>query len=153
MRKKEVRQWKKVFESDLSYIVYELKELVTVPALVIVEGPMGAGKTTFIKNFISSEGDESFSPSYSVISDTATVVHADFYRVQSREEIIHLELPLYLEHKKYLMIEWGKKHFAGIVKELTEDFSHYLLEVSMNASDSDDESPSRNFTLFEIFED
>lgn len=149
MKQKELRSWKKVFENDLSYIVYELKELVTTPALIILEGPMGGGKTTFAKCFISSEGDESMSPSYSVINETHSVVHADFYRINTREEIIHLELPLYLEGKKFLLVEWGKDHFQGLLKELPENYGLYMLELSINDS-SQSETPSRNFTLFEV---
>ncbi|MFT6630122.1 MAG: tRNA threonylcarbamoyladenosine biosynthesis protein TsaE [Bacteriovoracaceae bacterium] len=151
MIQKEIRSWKKVFESDLTYIAYELKEIVQEPALIILEGPLGGGKTTFSKVFI--DGDETFSPSYSVLSDTINVLHGDFYRIKDREEIIHLELPLYLEDKKYFLVEWGKKHFSSITKELPEDFAYYLLEVSINEMTGKDGPQSRNFVLFEVKED
>ncbi len=151
MRRKEIRSWKKVFETDLTYIAYELKEIVPGPAMVIVEGPLGSGKTTFSKVFI--DGDETFSPSYSVLSDTQEVLHGDFYRVKDREEIIHLELPLYLEDKKYFLVEWGEKHFSSICKELPEDFTTYLLEISINEKVEKSSQESRNFVLYEIKED
>ncbi len=151
MIQKEIRSWKKVFENDLNYIVYELKELVTTPTLILLEGPMGAGKTTFAKAFITLEGDESMSPSYSVVNETRNVVHADFYRLKSREEIIHLELALYLEGKKYLFVEWGKQHFTSLLKELPENFHLYLMELSINESSQND-IQTRNFTLFEVSE-
>lgn len=152
MRTKELRTWKKVFESDLSYIVIELKEMITTPSLIILEGELGAGKTTFAKEFIESEGGESFSPSYSVLSETNTCVHGDFYRVKSREEILHLELGLYLDNKNFVFIEWGKDHFYSLIKELPEDFSYYLLRIETNEATSDGEAQSRNFFLEEIFE-
>lgn len=151
MHKKEIRSWKKVFESDLTYIAYELKEIVTEPALIILEGPLGGGKTTFSKVFIDKE--ETISPTYSVLSDTTDVLHGDFYRIKGREEIIHLELPLYLEDKKYFLVEWGKEHFSSICKELPEDYSSYLLEVSINENSDENLQDSRNFVLFEIKED
>lgn len=151
MIQKEIRSWKKVFETDLSYIAYELKEIVQEPALIILEGPLGGGKTTFSKIFI--DGDETFSPSYSVLSDTRNILHGDFYRIKDREEIIHLELPLYLEDKQYFLVEWGKKHFNSIAKELPEDFAYYLLEVSINELTDKDGPQSRNFVLFEVKED
>lgn len=152
MRSKELRTWKKVFESDLSYIVIELKELVSTPALIILEGELGAGKTTFAKEFIESEGGESFSPSYSVLSETNTCVHGDFYRIKTREEILHLELGLYLDYKDFVLIEWGKKHFKSIIKELPEDFSFYQINIETNNLNDETESQSRNFYLYEIFE-
>jgi tRNA threonylcarbamoyladenosine biosynthesis protein TsaE len=151
MIQKEIRSWKKVFETDLTYIAYELKEIVPGPALIILEGPLGGGKTTFSKVFI--DGDETISPTYSVLSDTHNVLHGDFYRIKDREEIIHLELPLYLEDKKYFLVEWGKKHFQSISKELPEDYECYLLEVSINEMTDKDGPQSRNFVLFEVKED
>lgn len=149
MNKKSLRSWKKVYKSDLSYIVYELKGLAPAPALIILEGDLGAGKTTFTKCFID---EETMSPSYSVISETTTVLHADFYRIKNREEIIHLELPLYLEDKQYFLAEWGLEHFESICRELPEDFSTYLMKIDVNkktTSDTTDEG-SRNFELFEV---
>ncbi len=150
MNLKEIRTWKKVFESDLSYIAYELKEIVETPALVLIEGPLGAGKTTFSKVFI--DNDETFSPTYSVLSDTKDILHADFYRINSREEIIHLEIPLYLEGKNYFLVEWGRQHLKGIDKELPEDFNIYDLTIEIDSQETNENTPnaSRNFTLSEV---
>lgn len=151
MRKKEIRNWKKVFLSDLTYIAYELKEIVESPSLVILEGPLGAGKTTFTKVFAGD--DEVLSPTYSVLSETKSILHADFYRIKEREEILHLEFPLYLEGKAFFLVEWGAKYFESIMKELPENFETYLLQISLNDSSSSEEEQSRNFDLFEIEED
>jgi tRNA threonylcarbamoyladenosine biosynthesis protein TsaE len=148
MNQKELRNWKKVYESDLAYIVYEMKDMLETPALIFLEGPLGAGKTTFTKCFV--DGGDTISPSYSVVTETKDVVHADFYRIKDREEIIHLELPLYLENKNYFFAEWGMKHLESINKELTDDFSLYLVEISINDQDSTKNIESRNFTLIEL---
>lgn len=148
LREKEIRSWKKVYESDLSYIVYELKEILETPSLVILEGALGAGKTTFTKCFSGSE--ETVSPSYSLVSEVKDIVHADFYRIESREEVIHLELPLYLEGKNYFFAEWGKKHLESINKELPEEFSLYLLCIDINKNDEKSTEQSRNFTLYSL---
>src|SRR6478609_1911877 len=104
MNKKLVREWKKVYRSDLPYIVYELKDLAKVPAMIILEGDLGAGKTTFTQFFAGEK--ETLSPTYSILSESKNLVHADFYRIEKNEEVLQLEVPLYLEDKQYFFVEW-----------------------------------------------
>ena len=132
MSEKEIRYWKKVSENDLPYVVGELRDVVKRPSLIILSGDMGTGKTTFAKAF-ASDG-ELQSPTYSVITETPTVAHADFYRIENPTEIIHLELGLYLENKDFFLVEWGKKYFDEILKEVDEHFSVYELNIEINKS-------------------
>ena len=154
MNEKLLRQWKKVFESDLGYISYEIKELVNSPALVILDGPLGAGKTTFAKSFVA-DGD-TLSPSYSILSESNSVLHADLYRIETREEIIHLELDLYLDNKNFFLVEWGKLHYHSLIKEIPENFEHYLLQIDVNdqahSAELEKTNFSRNISLYEISE-
>ena len=146
MREELLREWKKVYEADLNYVIMELRDFITPKSLVLLEGPVGAGKTTFCKQFI--EDGETLSPSYSLISETRTSVHADFYRLEDASEVLHLELPLYLEDKDFFLCEWGKKYFYQLLREIPEDFKVFELNISINknASESEAES-SRNFSL------
>lgn len=153
MNKKIIREWKKVYKSDLPYIVYELKELTKIPAMIILEGDLGAGKTTFTQNFIGDK--ETFSPTYSILSECKNILHADLYRIEKNEEILQLELPIYLEDKQYFFVEWGMKFARRLLRELPENFTPYLLEISIveNSSSSNEEGPSRNFILYSLSED
>lgn len=147
-----MREWKKVYKSDLSYIVYELKDLAKVPAMVILEGDLGAGKTTFTQAFVGDS--EILSPTYSILSETKTVLHADLYRIEKNEEILQLELPVYLEDKQYFFVEWGMKFARRLFRELPENFSVYVLEISLNEGPADfGEGPSRNFVLSSLTDD
>lgn len=148
MKKKLLREWKKVYEEDLGYIVFELKETLTTPCLVILTGPLGAGKTTFCKQFVAD--GETLSPTYSVLSETDTVLHADFYRIKEVDEIYHIELDLYLENKKYFFAEWGEKYLNTLSKIIPESFSTYLMEIEVNDSFDKGKAPTRNFSLFEV---
>ena len=86
MNKKLIREWKKVYKSDLSYIVYELKDLAKVPAMVILDGDLGAGKTTFTQAFVGDA--EILSPTYSILSENKGILHADLYRIEKNEDIL-----------------------------------------------------------------
>jgi tRNA threonylcarbamoyladenosine biosynthesis protein TsaE len=152
MNKKLIREWKKVFKSDLSYIVYELKDLAKVPSMIILEGDLGAGKTTFTQAFIG-EG-EVLSPTYSILSECKNFLHADLYRIEKNEEILQLELPGYLEDKQYFFVEWGMKFARRLNRELPENYSSYLIEITVNEGNSDStDSFSRNFSLYSLTED
>lgn len=147
MSQKEIRKWRKVYESDLSYVISELKESITSPAMVLLTGEVGAGKTSFVKVFIGDNLTQS--PSYSMMSETPTIVHADFYRVEKVEEIIHLELGLYLEGKEFFLVEWGKKYLRTLLREIEENFNIYELEITINPPKMGLKE-SRDYCLFHI---
>lgn len=154
MKKKLIREWKKVFQSDLKYISYELPDFVEAPTVILLEGPLGSGKTTFTQEFAGS--GETLSPSYSILSETNNILHADFYRIESANELIHLELELYLENKEYFIVEWGLKFFSELKDMIDESFNIYSLEIEV-INESQLENPDklifpRNFSLYEVTE-
>lgn len=151
MNKKIVREWKKVYKSDLPYIVYELKDLAKIPAMIILDGELGAGKTTFTQTFVGS--DEILSPTYSILSENKNIVHADFYRLEKNEEVLQLEIPTYIEDKQYFFIEWGMKFASRVIRELPENWTPYLLEIKINAGTDGEEGPTRNFTFYTLHDD
>ncbi len=127
-----IKEWKKAKLADLVYVVSELKEVLELPAVIILTGEVGAGKTTLVQSF--TDLPETTSPSYSLINEFGDVLHADFYRLKDREELIHLELPLYLEGKNYFFVEWGIDYLADIKRELGFDFNYYELSIDIYES-------------------
>ena len=152
MNKKLIREWKKVYKSDLSYIVYELKDLAKVPAMIILDGDLGAGKTTFTQAFIGDK--EVLSPTYSILSENKMFLHADLYRIEKSEDILQLELQTYLEDKQYFFVEWGMKLAKRLLRELPENFTPYLLEIQIHQGGAESaEGPSRDFFLYSLHDD
>lgn len=149
-----LREWKKVYESDLESLIYELKEFVTTPAAIILSGDVGVGKTTFTKVFLkqteSSANNKTFSPTYSVVNEVGDSVHADLYRLNSEEEILHLELPMYLEDKEYFFIEWGKAYINQLYREVPREFNFYELLFETNPAKDDGNPPTRNLRLLKL---
>jgi tRNA threonylcarbamoyladenosine biosynthesis protein TsaE len=148
MNKKEIRQWKKVLLSDLSYVAFELKEVIEKPSVIILNGIVGAGKTTFVKSFL--EDSKVTSPTYSVINETVDAVYADFYRLKDISEISALEIPLYLEGKNYFLVEWGEKFLRPLTREIPEEFNFYFLDIVIHQPISPEQSEARDFFLFSL---
>lgn len=147
-----LRQWKKTLESDLESIIYELKDFISTPAVIILSGDVGVGKTTFTKAFVKHViGDKlAFSPTYSIVNELGDLVHADFYRLKDSEEIIHLELPMYLEDKDYFIVEWGRPYLREIMAETSDDFKFYEIEFEMNEAKDGEGIPTRSLNLFDL---
>ncbi len=149
-----IKTWKKVYENDLLNIMNEFKDSLPAPAVLIIEGPLGAGKTSFVKAFVKEEGSGSDlkktalvqSPSYSLVNEYGSILHADLYRLEKKEDVVLLELPMYLEEKDFILIEWGERFRREITREIGEDFKFYKLTIEINES-NDPKKASRNYTL------
>ncbi|MCK5882553.1 MAG: tRNA (adenosine(37)-N6)-threonylcarbamoyltransferase complex ATPase subunit type 1 TsaE [Bacteriovoracaceae bacterium] len=138
--------WKKVLESDVAQVVSELQDNLTTPAAVILTGPVGAGKTTLAKFF--SEEEDVFSPTYSIINEFENHAHADLYRIEDPSELIHLELPLYLEDKEYFLIEWGRDYLPELKRLIDSDFNFY--ELIIDPITLANGTSARNYTLNKV---
>lgn len=144
---KVVKEWKKASLADLIYVVSELKEVLTEPSVLILSGEVGAGKTTLVQSF--TDLPETTSPSYSVINEFGDILHADFYRIKDREELVHLELSLYLEGKNFFFIEWGMEYLHDLKRELGFEYNYYELLIEIYES-KETKSSFRNYTLKSI---
>ncbi|WP_439183913.1 tRNA (adenosine(37)-N6)-threonylcarbamoyltransferase complex ATPase subunit type 1 TsaE [Carboxylicivirga taeanensis] len=79
-------------------------------------GPMGVGKTTFIKALCDElkVEDTVNSPSFAIVNEYHTledevVYHFDFYRLKEEEEAYDMGYEDYLYSGCYSMIEWPEK--------------------------------------------
>ena len=127
--------WKKVHESDLDSLCLELKDFVDIPAAIILNGEMGAGKTTLTRHLMEkiqpNQSSNMMSPTYSIINKTGQVVHADLYRIEDPEEILQLELELYLDHTNYFIVEWGRNYLQTLQNIIGEEFNYYEINISI----------------------
>lgn len=81
--------------------------------VVLVEGPLGAGKTVLVQGIAAGlgVGDGVISPTFVLVRQHAgrlSLVHADLYRLESRPEIDALGL-LELSAGGVLAVEWADR--------------------------------------------
>ena len=82
----------------------------------ILEGQMGSGKTTFVKDLCKQLGvsSEVHSPSFGIVNEYEThegmiIYHFDCYRMRSEEEAYDIGMEEYLDSGNMCLIEWAEK--------------------------------------------
>jgi tRNA threonylcarbamoyladenosine biosynthesis protein TsaE len=94
-----------------------LKDLLAAPKLVVLRGPLGAGKTTLIKGiavgFAAAAEEDVTSPTFTLIHEyrgpAANLYHIDLYRIDTDRELETLGLDDLFADNSILLIEWGEK--------------------------------------------
>jgi len=85
------------------------------PKVVLFNGEMGAGKTTFIKALCLALGVKSptSSPTFSLVNEyeaaEGLVYHFDMYRLKSETEALDFGIDDYLYSGNWCFIEWAEK--------------------------------------------
>lgn len=95
-------------------IAKDLGKTLTGGEVILLNGDLGAGKTTFTKGLVAGLGGKK-----TVVSPTFTIMHAyddtrlpvyhfDMYRISSEDELYELGLEDYLYENGVCVIEWNK---------------------------------------------
>lgn len=94
----------------------ELAKVFQPPCLVLLEGELGAGKTTLVKGVAEGLGvarqDEVTSPTFTLVheyGDARKVYHVDLYRMEGQRDIASLGLEDALSQNSTMMVEWGER--------------------------------------------
>ncbi len=104
--------------------------------LILLSGPLGAGKTAFTQGIGSALGIENITSPTFVISrihpGAIQLVHVDAYRLQGESKAIFddLDLESYLPNS-ITVVEWGE----GLANRLADDY----LEIQIEFGKSDDQ--------------
>lgn len=101
---------------DLSAIAEDILKKAEHFRLFAFYGEMGAGKTTFILEFIKilNVTDFGSSPTFSIVNeyrntDDEPIFHFDFYRIDSLDEVYDIGYESYFFSDAYCFMEWPEK--------------------------------------------
>jgi tRNA threonylcarbamoyladenosine biosynthesis protein TsaE len=108
--------------------------------LVVLTGPLGAGKTTLAQGIGEGLGIRGpvTSPTFVIarvhppLHDGPALVHADAYRLASPAEIDDLDLDTGAE-ERVTVVEWGE----GLVEDMAADRLHITLTMSEPGTDDE----------------
>ncbi|MAQ00350.1 MAG: tRNA (adenosine(37)-N6)-threonylcarbamoyltransferase complex ATPase subunit type 1 TsaE [Flavobacteriaceae bacterium] len=98
--------------------------------IFLLEGDLGSGKTTLIKNILRNIGilENINSPTFSIVNnyiqDDLEVYHFDLYRVKNVDDLYTFGFYEYLESRKLCFIEWPQR----ILKNF--DYKHLYIKIN-----------------------
>ena len=111
------------------------------PLVVYLEGPLGAGKTTFVRALTRALGyaGRVKSPTYGLLEryeiNDISLVHLDLYRVAEEGELEFLALRDLFDQHTILLIEWPQKGGREIPPpDIRIQFSDSITERELTAT-------------------
>lgn len=124
-------------------ITFSLNEINKVAELIVAaqpnkillfNGEMGAGKTTFIKQLCKTLGvtEATSSPTFSLVNEYETtdnqiVYHFDFYRLKNEIEALDMGVDDYLHSGNWCFIEWSE-NIANLIPETHSTITIEILD-------------------------
>lgn len=98
--------------------------------IIVFEGQMGAGKTTFIQALIKHLGFDGHasSPTFSLVNEynhaNKIIYHFDLYRIKSLQEALDFGFEEYIESEHLCLIEWPEN-----ILPFLDDFHTIKIDV------------------------
>ena len=112
LRKNSVKTFVSHHPDDLIHIAQWFVDTFPTPVVTLLEGGMGAGKTTLIRAICAQLGaDEMSSPTFSIVNeysghDGYQMLHFDLYRLEHTHQALDIGFEDYLLRPAYIFIEW-----------------------------------------------
>lgn len=100
---------------ELPTAAKEILQFIANDRVVLFFAPMGAGKTTLIKELCNQLQvvDQAASPTFSIVNEynspQGSIYHFDFYRLKEEQEALDLGYEEYFFSGNYCFIEWPEK--------------------------------------------
>lgn len=99
--------------ADLAPLARELLQRLPAGSLLLLDGPMGAGKTALVSELVRQLGSSAAvsSPTYTLIHEyptpAGTFVHIDAWRLGDPKQLVDTGLDDYLATSRLVAVEWG----------------------------------------------
>jgi tRNA threonylcarbamoyladenosine biosynthesis protein TsaE len=103
--------------------------------IVCLQGPLGAGKTTFVKGLIAElckiSQHEISSPTFTymhIYSSSPSVHHFDMYRLDGDQQLFQMGLNEYIDDTVISIVEWPEKTPSILLR------AHYIVQIGYTDS-------------------
>lgn len=109
-------------EQETLILGKKIAEILPQKALIFLNGPLGAGKTTLVRAILLAVGHQGStkSPTYTLVEpyqiNYRQFYHFDLYRLGDPEELEYIGIRDYLHEKSVCLVEWPEKG-EGVLPE------------------------------------
>ena len=136
MIKKFVKKFK-VSEQVIPKAISEILAIINSPsAIILLEGDLGSGKTTFVKYFVEyfDLNDNVTSPTFTIQNIYgANIFHYDIYQI-GLNDFIKLGLFEMFSEKGYHLVEWANIDLATMLRRYGFDFFHIKIIANQDTN-------------------
>lgn len=103
-----------------------------------LEGPLGAGKTQFVKGLARAMGikKEITSPTFNLINKYKNLVHIDAWRMESDSELENLGIKQTISDKSVVVVEWADR-VGDIIRSYQEEAIIIWIKIKYGKSKND----------------
>ncbi len=122
---------------QLKKVCLQIAMKVSTPSIILLQGRLGSGKTTFTKYFCQYYGiniNTVKSPTFSLINvyqtaESQKIFHIDLYRLDKIDTILSEEIKeIITEPRNITLIEWPEK----ITSDIFTDFTGKIYNLNFN---------------------
>ncbi len=121
---------------DTARISAEIATQLRAGDMILYEGDMGAGKTTFTKGLAAALGitDPVTSPTFALVNEYTEgrlpLFHFDLYRIDSYDDLYAIGFLDYLDRGGIIAAEWSE-NIEGLEQELSVDSTRTIMKISI----------------------
>lgn len=111
--------------NQLKELAIAFSKIVKPPMIVLLNGDLGSGKTTFVKEIVSALGCDELvtSPTFTLLNTYNVgfpIYHFDMYRLESAEDALNVGFEEYFDKKKLdgvCFVEWPE-NVEGLINDI-----------------------------------
>lgn len=111
---------------------------------VVLEGPLGVGKTFFARSLLkhlkikqAPEGSPTFALVHEYQSGKKNIAHLDLYRIKTELELEEIGIPSYFWEKNAIVISEWLSMWPHLFQRVKETHRCWLVTFSFDSSDSE----------------